>query len=605
MNGLSVHSIDKEKRQKAKIPDIFLMLIRYLMAAVFLLLHTFALSPGKAAFAEETTASMAATAQEIFNRKDKWVEQHLREMTLSEKIGQMLIAHSPAKFRSADNKEYRKLSTLIKEGKIGGVMFLKGTAYDAAVLANRFQLIAPRPLLISADMEKGLAMRIEGATEFAPNMALSATRNPELVRSMAGVIAVEAKALGIHHSYAPNVDLNLNPLNPVINTRSYGDNIPLTIEMAKTFIEGLQSKRMIATAKHFPGHGDVTVDSHVNLPVLTADKKRLENLELKPFKAVIDHGVMSVMTGHLAVPKITGNMTPATLSWRIVTKLLRNKLGFEGLIITDALNMKALYQNYTLEDISLRAVEAGNDLLLFSPDPELTHSTILNAVRSGKLSEKQIDKSVRRILLAKKWLGLDNNRLVNLNSIPQQVSIQGHRELAETIANSSITVVRNNNNALPVRKRDNVLHIILENKRHSLSGETFSKKLRRTFQAQTVRIGVDANSIDYRNVADKAERASAVIISTYIEVLSGAKSLELNDRQQNFVNRLIRDLPSKRPLIMISFGTPYLINQFPDIPAFVCTYSSSELSEDAAVRLLSGAITPAGKLPVSLTANLP
>lgn len=581
------------------------MLIRHIMVALLLLLHTLYSVQYTAALAQDTPARVMPTAQEIFNQKDKWVERQLREMTLSEKIGQMLIAHSPARFQSADNKNFQKLSVLISQGKVGGVMFLKGNTYDAAVLANRFQLIAPRPLLISADMEKGLAMRIEGATEFPPNMALSATGKSRLVHSMAEVIAQEAQALGIHQSYAPNVDLNLNPLNPVINTRSYGDNIPLTIEMSKAFIDGLQSKGIIATAKHFPGHGDVTVDSHVNLPVLQADKNRLYNLELKPFKAAIDHGVMSVMTGHLAVPKITGNMTPATLSWRIVTHLLRKELGFEGLIITDALNMKALYQNYTLEDISLRAVEAGNDLLLFSPDLELTHSTVFNAVKSGKLSERQIDKSVRRILLAKRWLGLDRKRLVNLNNIPQQVSLQNHRELAETIANSSITVIRNKNNALPVGKQDNILHIILENKRHSLSGETFSKKLRRDFLAQTVRIGVDANTLDYRNAADKAKRASAVIISTYVEVLSGAKSLELSDRQQDFINKLTRDLPSRRPLIMISFGTPYLINQFPDIPTFICTYSSSELSEDAAIRLLKGTITPAGKLPVSLTATLP
>ncbi|PWW82926.1 glycoside hydrolase family 3 [Prosthecochloris marina] len=581
------------------------MLIRYIMVAVLLLLHIPALALCHSVYAEETPAYTTATAQEIFSRKDKWVEKQLKKMTLSEKIGQMLIAHSPAKFQSADNKEYRKLFALIKEGKVGGVMFLKGNTYDAAVLANRFQLIAPRPLLISADMEKGLAMRIEGTTEFAPNMALSATANPELVHRMAEVIAREAKALGIHQSYAPNVDLNINPLNPVINTRSYGDNIPLVIEMTKAFIDGLQSKGMIATAKHFPGHGDVTVDSHVNLPVLQADKKRLDNVELKPFKAAIEHGVMSVMTGHLAVPKITGNMTPATLSWRIVTKLLRKELDFEGLIVTDALNMKALYQNYTLEDISLRAVEAGNDLLLFSPDPELTHNTILNAVRNGKLSEKQIDKSVRRILLAKRWLGLDQNRLVNLNGIPQQISLQSHRQLAETIANRSITVVRDNKDALPLKKKDNILHIILENKRHSLSGETFSKKMRRTFLAKTIRIGADANSLDYRNAIDKAKRASAVIVSTYVEVLSGAKSLELSGRQQDFINKLTRDLPSKRPLIMISFGTPYLINQFPGMPAYICTYSSSELSEDAAIRLLKGDITPAGKLPISLTTNLP
>ena len=583
------------------------MLTRSLAAALLLSLQLLPFTQRTIATAQSNPAFVPAKAQEIFNQKDKWVEQQLKEMTLSEKIGQMLIAHSPARFQSADNKQYQKLSYLISQGKVGGVMFLKGNTYDAAVLANRFQLIAPRPLLISADMEKGLAMRIEGATEFAPNMALSATGNSGLVHSMAGVIAQEAKALGIHQSYAPNVDLNINPLNPVINTRSYGDNIPLTIEMSKAFIDGLQSNGLIATAKHFPGHGDVTVDSHVNLPVLEADKKRLDRLEFKPFKAAIDHGVMSVMTGHLAVPKITGNMTPATLSWRIVTKLLRKELDFEGLIITDALNMKALYQNYTLEDISFRAVEAGNDLLLFSPDPELTHNTILNAVRNGKLSEKQIDKSVRRILLAKRWLGLDKNRFVNLNSIPQQVSLKSHRELAETIANSSITVVRDNNNALPIKTRNNqhILHIILENKRNSLSGESFAKKMDTTFDAQTIRIALDSNTLDYRNAVDKAKRASAVIISTYVEVLSGAKSLELSDRQQDFVNELTRDLPSRRPLIMISFGTPYLINQFPDIPTYICTYSSSELSEDAAIRLLRGTITPTGELPVSLTANLP
>ena len=583
------------------------MLTRSLAAALLLSLQLLPFTQRTIATAQSNPAFVPAKAQEIFNQKDKWVEQQLKELTLSEKIGQMLIAHSPARFQSADNKQYQKLSYLISQGKVGGVMFLKGNTYDAAVLANRFQLIAPRPLLISADMEKGLAMRIEGATEFAPNMALSATGNSRLVHSMAGVIAQEAKALGIHQSYAPNVDLNINPLNPVINTRSYGDNIPLTIEMSKAFIDGLQSNGLIATAKHFPGHGDVTVDSHVNLPVLEADKKRLDRLEFKPFKAAIDHGVMSVMTGHLAVPKITGNMTPATLSWRIVTKLLRKELDFEGLIITDALNMKALYQNYTLEDISLRAVEAGNDLLLFSPDPELTHNTILNAVRNGKLSEKQIDKSVRRILLAKRWLGLDKNRFVNLNSIPQQVSLKSHRELAETIANSSITVVRDNKNALPIKTRNNqhILHIILENKRNSLSGESFAKKMDTTFDAQTIRIALDSNTLDYRNAVDKAKRASAVIISTYVEVLSGAKSLELSGRQQDFVNELTRDLPSRRPLIMISFGTPYLINQFPDIPTYICTYSSSELSEDAAIRLLKGTITPTGKLPVSLTANLP
>lgn len=560
-----------------------------------------------AAVAEVSAETAGPKAQDIFNRKSSWVEKQLRNMSLSDKIGQMLIAHCPARFQSAEDKYYRKLSSLVSEGKVGGIMFMKGNTYDAAVLANRFQLLAPRPLLVSADMERGLAMRIDGATEFAPSMAVSATGNARLAYDMGAVIAREAKALGIHQSYGPSVDLNNNPQNPIINTRSYGDRIPLTVEMSESFIDGLQSNGMIATAKHFPGHGDVTVDSHIDLPVLRADSKRLENVELEPFREAIDHGVMSVMIGHLAVPGITGSMVPATLSWRIVTKLLRKKLGFDGLVVTDALNMGALYRSYTLPDISVLAVEAGNDLLLFPPDPAVTHQAVLDAVRAGRLSENQIDKSVRRILLAKQWLGLDRERMVNLNAIPSRINLESHKALAQTIANNSITVIQDRNGAIPIRedRSSNVLHIILEDKRHSLSGETFSEKLKRTFNAKTIRISETSNSIDYRNAEDSAARASAVIVSSYVEVLSGNRTLSLSDRQQEFVHRLSRSVPSSKPLVMISFGTPYLANQFRDVPTFVCTYSSSELSEDAAVKLLDGSLKASGKLPVSLTANIP
>ncbi len=544
-------------------------------------------------------------AQQLFKTQDRWVEEQLREMTLSEKIGQMLVAHSPAKLRDINNDYYQKLSLLVSEGKVGGIMFLKGNRDDAAVLCNRFQLLAPRPLLISADMEKGLAMRIDGTTEFAPSMALSATGDPELAYRMAAVIADEAKALGIHHSYGPSLDLNVNPQNPIINTRSYGDNIALAVKMSKAFIDGLQSKGMIATAKHFPGHGDVTVDSHVGLPVLQASYQRLENLELQPFKAAIDYGIMSVMIGHLAVPKITGTMAPATLSWRIVTQLLRKELGFEGLIITDALNMKALYQDYTLEDISVLAVEAGNDLLLFSPDPELSHRVILEAVEKGRLTEAHIDSSVRRILLVKRWLGLDKKRLVNINAIPHQVSLERHRQLAATIADHAITVVRDRYGALPVRTgQSNILHIILDNKRRSVAGGSFARKMGLAFNAETVRLGLRSSTDDYTAAIEKTKQASTVILSSYVEVLSGAKSLELSGKQQRFIENLMDDSALQRSLIMISFGTPYLINQFPDLPNYICTYSSSEASEDAALKLLKGELTPAGKLPVSLVANI-
>ncbi len=544
-------------------------------------------------------------AQKLFGNTSPLVERQLRTMSLSDKIGQMIIAHCPAEYRSSDDKYYQKLSVLISQGKVGGIMFLKGNTYDAAVLANRFQLLAPYPLLISADMEKGLAMRIEGATEFAPSMALSAVGDRDLVYSMAEAIAGEAKALGIFHSYGPSTDLNLNPDNPIINTRSYGDNIEKTISMANAFIDGLQDNGMIATVKHFPGHGDVTVDSHVDLPVLDGDRQRLDAFELKPFKAAIDHGVLSVMIGHLAVPKITGNLTPATLSWRIVTHLLRKELGFNGLIITDALNMKALYRDHTLEEISTLAVEAGNDLLLFSPDPELTHSTILRAVEEGKISEQRINDSVLRILAAKHWLGLDKRRIINLDNIPDQIGIERHQDLARTIAERSLTIVRDTRGNLPVAEgsTDNLLHIILENKKNSTSGEEFEKKMMHAFHAKTIRIDPRANSLDYRHARERAAKASAVVLTTYVEVLTGSKDLKLNDMQKSFVSTLASDLPSSTPLIMVSFGTPYIIRNFPAIPTYLCTYTSSALSEDAVIKVLKGKVKPEGRLPVSLSAS--
>ena len=320
------------------------------------------------------------TAQKIFNVTDSGIEKALKNLTLSEKVGEMIIAESDGHYNSYDDTAYRNLDRLVIQGKVGGIMFLKGDAFSAAMLSNHFQALAPRPLLMSADMERGLAMRLTGATEFPPNMAVAATQDSKMAATMAQAIAQEAKAVGLQQSYGPTLDLNINPLNPIINTRSFGDNLPLTIALSHAVIEGLQSNGIIATAKHFPGHGDVSVDSHISLPVLKADRQQLDEYELKPFKAAIEQGVISVMIGHLAVPKLTGTMEPASISKVIVTDLLRKELGFQGLIITDAMNMKALYNGQNVPDISVKAIQAGNDLLLFSPDPELAHRSIVHAV---------------------------------------------------------------------------------------------------------------------------------------------------------------------------------------------------------------------------------
>lgn len=542
-------------------------------------------------------------AQQIFSRKDSHIEESLKGMTLSEKVGAMLIAQIEAHYSGSYDKEYQLLSRLVQEGKIGGIMFLKGDAFSAAMLANHFQSIAPRPLLMSADMERGVAMRLNGATEFPPNMAVAATQDPELAALMAKAIAEEAKIVGLHQNYAPTVDLNSNPLNPIINTRSFGDRIPLTITMSNAVIKGLQSHGMIATAKHFPGHGNVTIDSHISLPLLQADRQELDAYELKPFKAAIEQGVISIMIGHLAVPKLTGTLEPASISKTIVTDLLRHDLGFTGLIITDALNMKALYNGENVPEISVKAVQAGNDLLLFSPDPELAHSSIVKAVEEGVIPMEQIDASVRRILQAKQWLAIDNRKLVNLNRIKDEINPESHRTLAQTITSRAITLAGDANHYLPLNREassGNVLNIILQDKTNSETGKGYSKKLDHYYAATHIRIDPDTDSLRYAKATELATRASAVLVTSFVKALSGSGTLKLTEKQQQFIHSLTGIVPKEKPLIFVSFGTPYIINYFPEITTYLCTYSENDSSEEMAVEVLKGNLTPQGVLPVSL-----
>jgi beta-N-acetylhexosaminidase len=544
-------------------------------------------------------------AQQIFNVTDTRIEETLKSLSLSQKVGQMIIAESDGHYNSDDDSAYRLLDKLVKEEKIGGIMFLKGGAFSAAMLANHFQSLAPRPLLMSADMERGLAMRLSGATEFPPNMALAATLDSRFAAKMAQAIAKEAKVVGLQQDYGPTLDLNINPLNPIINTRSFGDNVALTIEMSHAVIEGLQSNGIIATAKHFPGHGDVSVDSHISLPVLRADRQQLEDYELKPFKAAIEQGVISVMIGHLAVPKLTGTMEPASISKIIVTDLLRHELGFQGLIITDALNMKALYNGQNVPDVSIKAVQAGNDLLLFSPDPELTHRSIVQAVEKGLVPIEQIDASVRRILQAKQWLDIEHHKLVDLNRVQENASPESHRDLAKEIAEASVTLVKDDNHFMPLRRvsSGNLLNIILQDKTNLEVGKGYIKNIDNYYTADHIRIDPGADSLRYANATEMAMKAPAVIVTSYVQALSGSGTLKLTEKQQEFVHSLATMMPKEKPLIFISLGTPYLINYFPELTTYLCTYSSKEESEEYAVKALKGKLKPRGVLPVSLQGN--
>ena len=571
----------------------FLLLTGVLLSLLFL-------TPAVTVLGMQKPGTADWCAQQIFSRKDARIEESLQHMSLSDKVGQMIIAQIEPHSITAKNKEYLLLTRLVQEGKVGGIMFLKGDVVTAGTLVNHFQSLAQYPLLISSDMERGVAMRLSGATEFPPNMALAATQDRDLAEEMAEAIAEEATLIGMHHNYAPTVDLNSNPLNPIINTRSFGDGIPLTTSMSNAIIKGLQSNGTIATVKHFPGHGDVTVDSHFTLPVLQADRHQLDSYELIPFKAAIEEGVISVMVGHLAVPKVTGTMEPASISKSIVTDLLRKELGFQGLIITDALNMKALYTGQNVAEISVKAVQAGNDLLLFSPDPELAHSSVVKAVEDGVIPMEQIDASVRRILQAKAWLNIEERRVVDLEKIKADANQKSHRNLARRIDSRAITLVSDQTHALPLQHSEGILNIILQDRVNNETGKAYIRALNRFYAANHVRINTKTDSLGYANATELAKKANAIIVASFSQTLSSTGQLPLNDAQQQFIHSLVQRVPKETPIILISFGTPYIINYFPELTSYLATYSLGDNSEELVVEVLRGALKPRGILPISL-----
>ncbi|HEY4611489.1 MAG TPA: glycoside hydrolase family 3 protein, partial [Bacteroidota bacterium] len=387
--------------------------------------------------------------------QSSWADQTLRSMSLEEKVAQLVFERVEGGYLSNDDERWQHYERLVKERKVGGFVFFAGDVYEYALQSNKLQALSKLPLLIAADFEFGAAMRVRRATLFPRAMLLGATRNPPYAYEMGRVIAKEARALGVHQDYAPVVDINNNPMNPVINTRSFGENAALVSEMSTAFIKGLQEGGVIATAKHFPGHGDTDVDSHLDLPVLSFNRERLDSLELVGFQRSVEAGVGSVMIAHLSVPALdTAKGLPATLSPSIITGVLQKKLGFNGLIVTDAMDMQGVTKAYSTADAAVRSIKAGTDLLLLPPDVEVAIDAIVAAVRRGEISEARIDHSVRKLLAAKESLGLAENRFVDPNAVASVVGNAEHQRLSKQIARDGVTVVKNDSSVLPLLKNN-------------------------------------------------------------------------------------------------------------------------------------------------------
>src|SRR6202171_5994649 len=402
--------------------------------------------------AKKSGAKSATREHAPSSANKQWVKATLRKMTDDEKIGQLLFTTYHGSFTSTDADGYRKMMHDVDDLHVGGFInvtqmsplgIIKSQAYPTAVLTNQLQARSKLPLLIGADFERGSAMRLDEGTSFPTAMALAAGGNPADAYTMGKITALEARAVGIHWIYAPVADVNNNPGNPIINTRSFGENPEKVAQFVTEFVRGVEENGGLATAKHFPGHGDTAADSHIDLAVIHADRTRLDKLELVPFRAAIRAGVSSIMTGHLSVPSLEPDAnTPATLSSKILTDTLRKQLGFEGLVVTDAMDMGGITVRYVPGEAAVRAFLAGADALLMPPVPDAAFQTLQAAVKSKRISRERLDESVRRILGAKARLSLNKSRLVDLNALNTHFGSVASQDAAQEISDRGVTLLR-------------------------------------------------------------------------------------------------------------------------------------------------------------------
>ncbi|HQY21071.1 MAG TPA: glycoside hydrolase family 3 N-terminal domain-containing protein [Ignavibacteria bacterium] len=536
------------------------------------------------------------------NSDNTWVANKLASMTLREKIAQMIISYSDGFLVNESSSEFKRMSNLIENEKVGGFIFFKGNSVEEAKLINMLQEMSETPLLMSADFERGTKMRLNDGSLFPNNMALGATGNTDLAYQMGLQIAKECRAIGIHQNYAPVLDINNNPDNPIINVRSYGEDPLLVSKLGLSFIQGMQEGGVIATAKHFPGHGDTDIDSHSDLPVLNFSRERLDNLELIPFQNAVDAGVMSVMIAHLSLPSIDDEaFLPASLSEKIIDDLLIRQMGFKGLVVTDALNMAGIVKHFSTEDVALRCVDAGVDLILMPQGETTTISTIENAVTNGSISEERIDRSVKKILDAKNWLKLHENKYSEPSEVLNIVNSSSAKKISQDIADESITLVKNEGSILPFQNISDktCLIISLNNGNENANSNLFASQFEANNKFKESYFYDLSGEISNKDeLIFEAENSDIILVPIYAKVKINTGTVGLPDSQISLINSLIA---TGKKVIVISFGNPYLIKGFPDVDSYVCAYADAESTIISAINALNGIIKFKGKLPVSIS----
>ena len=562
----------------------------------------------------ETTPSTdlqpARFSRELTSEERAWVEQTMERLTLEQKVGQLLMPRITGNYMPVGGPEYERIRGWINNSHIGGVIVTIGPPMEMAAKLNELQKLSPIPLLVTADMEAGPGQTLNagtvlpygidngGATRFPPLMALGATGDERLAYELGRITALEGRAAGVHVTFAPVVDVNNNPRNPIINTRSYGADPRLVSRMAVAHIRGLQDHGMVATAKHFPGHGDTDTDSHVWLPIISADRARVDSIELAPYRAAIENHVAAIMSAHIAFPALTGDSIPATLNEKILKGLLRDELKYDGVVFTDAMDMGAITNTFGRTHASVRALKAGADVLLqpFADDVPAIIQAIVSAVRNGELTEADIDRAVRRVLTMKARLGLHRQKLVDLEHLQRVIARPEHTAIAQEIAERSITLVQDAQQLLPLQGK-RVLTVIYTDDYDPTAGRIFSSALRASLrEMRTIQLDANADSADVHNMAMRADSADVVLFAPFIRVRAAKDDLAIDEGLAAAINAMA----AHKPVVMIAFGNPYLRTQFPDIGTYVLAWGQNDVVQRAAARALTGQVPIVGKLPIDI-----
>jgi beta-N-acetylhexosaminidase len=548
-------------------------------------------------------------AKKLSAAEKAWVESTIGKMTVDEKIGQLLFTTYHGSLTATDTSAYGQIMHDVTDLHVGGFInithgsplgIVKSQAYPTAVLNNQLQAKSKLPLLIGADFERGTAMRLDEGTSFPTAMALAAGGDVKDAYTMGKITALESRAVGVHWIYAPDSDVNNNPGNPIINTRSFGENPERVAEFVTAFVRGVQESGGLATAKHFPGHGDTAADSHIDLPVIRADRARLDALELVPFRAAIAMNVDSIMTGHLNVPALEPDAnTPATLSHNILTDVLRTQLGFQGLVVTDAMDMGGITVRFAPGEAAVRAVAAGADCLLMPPVPDAAFEALQAAVKSGRISKQRLDASVRRILQAKARLGLHANRLVDVNAINRKFASAAWQKEAQDISDRGVTLLRDSTHRLLLdgTKPSRALLLAFYADPEPYPGEDLERELRARFDSVTT-LRADTRFANASILKlPPPESYDVALLALFVRVSDRKGNVDVPAEQAALAEQLYK---TGKPVITLGLGSPYLIERFPQAEMWLAAFGISDVAQISVARALFGEIPVRGKLPVTI-----